>query len=131
MSADTSPFRYLLLWVIIGCSIIGLVLYLSLTSSPPAIAGFPFADKFGHVLAYSVLMGWFTQLYNSKKHQLILVIFFCLMGVSLEFIQGLGGHRFFEYADMAANTAGVFLGWWLSRGWCAGWLYRVDQALFR
>jgi glycopeptide antibiotics resistance protein len=32
------------------------------------------------------------------------------MGVSLEFLQGMGGHRHFEYADMIANAVGVFLG---------------------
>ena len=131
MATNTPHFRYLLLWVAIGCSMIGLVLYFSLTSNPPGVVYLPFADKFEHLLAYGLLMGWFCQLYAPKKHQLILAVMFGLMGVSLEILQGLGGHRFFEYTDMVANITGVFLGWWLSRGWCAGWLFRVDQALSR
>ena len=124
-------FQYLFVWVFIGCLVVALVFYLSLISNPPEVIEFPFADKLEHLLAYSVLMGWFCQIYASKKYQLILAVVFCLMGLSLEFIQGWGGHRYFEFADMAANTAGVLLGWWLSRGWCAGWLYRVDQASSR
>jgi glycopeptide antibiotics resistance protein len=131
MSPDESHFRYLLLWVAFGCSIIALVLYASLMSNPPGAVDFPHADKIEHLLAYGVLMGWFCQILGSKKHQLTLGITFCLMGVTLEFFQGWGGQRYFEYADMVANTAGVFLGWWLSRTWCAGLLYRVDQALSR
>jgi VanZ family protein len=129
---DIKPaFCYFPIWVVIGWALVGLVLYLSLTSNPPQVGDFPFIDKFNHFFAYSVLMGWFSQLYQSTKHQVIWAVGFCLMGVSLEILQGLGGHRYFEYTDMLANTAGVFLGWWLSRGWCAGWLVRVDQALSR
>ena len=124
-------FQYFLLWGSIGWIMVGLILYLSLTSSPPEIVSFPVADKLEHLLAYSVLMGWLSQLYVAGKHQLMWAVGFCMMGVSLEFMQGWGGHRYFEYSDMVANTAGVFLGWWLSQGWCAGWLYRVDQTLFR
>lgn len=122
-------FQYLLFWFFIGILAIALVLYLSLMPDPPKFSGFLYADKLEHLIAYTFLMGWFSQLYNSRTHQLTLVMIFCLMGISLEFIQGWGGHRFFEYADMAADTAGVFLGWWLSNNWCAGWLIRIDQAL--
>ena len=114
-----------------GWILIGLVLYLSLTPNPPDTLDFVFADKLEHLVTYSVLMGWFSQLHQSTKHQVFWAVGFCLMGVSLEILQGLGGYRYFEYADMAANTSGVFLGWWLSRGWCAGWLVRVDQMLSR
>jgi glycopeptide antibiotics resistance protein len=36
---------------------------------------------------------------------------FTLMGVTLEFLQGMTGYRSFEVLDMAANTGGVALGW--------------------
>ena len=131
ISANASNFYYYPLWMVTGWIMIGLVLYLSLTPSPPDVLDFSFADKLEHLFAYSMLMIWFSQLYNSRKHQLLLAAIFCLMGISLEYLQGWGGHRYFEYSDMVANTAGVFLGWWLSHNLCAGWLVRVDQALFR
>ena len=33
------------------------------------------------------------------------------MGSALEFAQGLTGYRFLSFADMAANTVGVVVGW--------------------
>jgi hypothetical protein len=37
------------------------------------------------------------------------------MGVTLEFLQGWGGARIFEYADMAANSLGVLIAWLATR----------------
>jgi hypothetical protein len=36
---------------------------------------------------------------------------FVALGIALEFVQGWTGFRFFSYADMAADAAGVMLGW--------------------
>ena len=53
------------------------------------------------------------------------------MGIALEYIQGMGETRFFEYADMLANTIGALLGWWLTRTWFAGVLIKVENAVAR
>jgi glycopeptide antibiotics resistance protein len=37
-----------------------------------------------------------------------------LIGVAIEFAQGLTPYRFFEWADAAANAIGVCLGWALA-----------------
>lgn len=108
---DTSPFHYSLLWRLLGWLMIGVALYFSLVPSPPEVLDFAFSDKLEHLFAYSVLMGWFGQLYVSKQRQVILAVAFCLMGVAMEYAQDWGGHRFFDVADMAANTLGVLLGW--------------------
>ncbi|MDT8384898.1 MAG: VanZ family protein [Gammaproteobacteria bacterium] len=124
-------FRFFLLWLLIGWALVAVVLFLSLTPSPPEVLDFTFADKLEHLLAYSVLMGLFGQLYGSLRQQLLWALGFCLMGIALEFAQGWGGHRFFDVADMAANTLGVLLGWWLVRRWLAGSLLTVDAYLAR
>jgi glycopeptide antibiotics resistance protein len=36
------------------------------------------------------------------------------LGVCIEILQGLGGYRYFEYADMLANSGGVLMGWGLA-----------------
>ena len=76
-------------------------------------------------------MGWLGQLYVSTRQQIFWAVGFCLMGVAVEFVQGWGGHRFFDIADMAANTLGVLLGWWLTRTLFAGILLRVDRSISR
>lgn len=129
MSVEQHRFRFFLLWLLIGWALIAMVLFLSLASSPPDILGFAFADKLKHLFAYSVLMGWLGQLYVSVRQQILWAVGFCVMGITLEFVQGWSGYRFFDVADMAANTLGVLLGWWLTRAWFAGFLLRVDQRI--
>ena len=88
-----------------------------------------FGDKLGHLLAYGTLTGWFGQLYTRFKTQLWIFLGFCLMGIVLEILQGLGPARYFEYADMVANALGAALGWWLTRTWFAGALHKVERLI--
>jgi len=129
--SDSLQFRYFLLWHLAGWGLVSTVLYLSLMPAPPEVLDFTFSDKLEHLFAYSVLMGWFAQLYVLRERQIVIVVALCLMGVAVEFIQGWGGHRFFDVVDMAANSLGVLLGWWLSNKWLAGSLLRIDRVLFR
>lgn len=124
-------FFYSLYWLHIGWIMVLLVIYLSLTASPPQVPKFQFSDKFEHLLAYFMLMGWFGQLYPAFSRQIISALGFVLMGILLEFVQGWSGYRMFEVQDMLANTTGVLLGWWLTRTGCAGWLQQFDRLLAR
>lgn len=126
---DKIRYRYLGLWWFIGIIMILSVVYLSLTSNPTVVIDYPFIDKLEHMLAYAMLMGWFCQLITARSSRIILAILFCLMGVSLELLQGMGGYRVFEYSDMTANTVGVFFGWWVSSRLFNGWLARIDRTL--
>jgi hypothetical protein len=131
VTSDSYHFRLSLLWLSIGWALIGLVIYLSLTATPPEVLEFQSSDKVEHLLAYGTLMGWFGQLYPSFRRQVPWALGFCVLGILLEFLQGWGGSRTFDYTDMLANGFGVLLGWWLTRGWFAGVLQRVDQVLVR
>jgi len=104
--------KYKYLWLMIGYAMIAFVVYSSLTSSPVTM-DFKLSDKLMHIAGYFGLMGWFIQIYNNKQSQLILAICFICMGIGLEFLQGIGGVRFFELNDMLANMAGVILAWLL------------------
>ena len=121
--------RLRFLWLGLSCCLIGLIVFLSLTSSPPTLVKFQFGDKVGHFLAYLTLMAWFGQLYVKPRHLMLLALAFISMGVGLEFLQGMTGHRFFEFADMAANTIGVLVGWWLSENLIAGMLAKLENRL--
>ena len=90
-----------------------------------------FGDKLSHLFAYGALTGWFGQLYTRFSSQAWIFLMFSLMGVSLEYLQGMGEARVFEYADMLANTFGAALGWWLTRSWLAGTLLRVERMLLK
>ena len=99
------------IWLAIGCLLIAMVIWLSLTPDPVSIPVIDVSDKLQHAFAYAVLMGWFGQLYQRPMMRLGYAFSFVLMGVVLEFAQGLSGQRTYELADMLANTSGVLLAW--------------------
>ncbi|MFA6013540.1 MAG: VanZ family protein [Gallionellaceae bacterium] len=99
----------------IGWILVAGVFYISLIPHPPEPVSFEGVDKLEHALAYATLMLIFCQVYLSPNTRKILFVCFVAMGVGIEFLQGLSGYRFFEYADMLANTTGVILGWGLAQ----------------
>ena len=102
-----------LLCVAAGWALAGVIVWLSVTTSPPTI-DVEQGDKLGHFVAYGSLMFWFCQLYARRPTQAAYGAGWIAMGIALEFIQGALGYRSFEVLDMLANTVGVLLGWALS-----------------
>jgi hypothetical protein len=101
---------YFSFWRACGWGLIALVIYLSLTPSPPDLPGEQ-GDKVGHALAYGTLMIWFAWLYPGLRRRGACAIGFIALGVVLEFAQGESGYRTFDLLDMAADALGVGLGW--------------------
>ncbi|NNE06883.1 MAG: VanZ family protein [Xanthomonadales bacterium] len=95
------------LWFATGLLMLLLIAVVSLIpiDQPLPIRG---ADKFEHVLAYFVLMYWWGMVQPGRLWGWLL--FLPLFGLALELLQGLTPHRFMEWRDAAANTAGVLLG---------------------
>lgn len=96
--------------VIAGWAMVGAIVWLSLTPSPPKV-DFEESDKLGHFLGYGTLMFWFAQLYVRGRTRSAYAAGFVLMGIALEFVQGALGYRSYDVYDMFANTVGVLLGW--------------------
>ena len=69
----------------------------------------------GQLVAYGWLMLWFSQVYRSISARAAIAIGFALMGVALEYSQGMTGYRTFAYSDMRDNVLGVGMGFAL--GW--------------
>ncbi len=86
------------------------IVWLSVTPRPPQI-DLAQGDKLGHLAAYGTLMVWFALLYPARRTRIACAGAFVALGVALEFVQGALGYRTFDVLDMAANTAGVLLGW--------------------
>jgi len=91
-----------------------MVIYFSLNvGGLPGLNSF-LHDKLSHLLGYSGLMLWFSQLYKTTKIRSLLAVLLACLGITLEYLQGIGGIRMFEVADMLANATGVALGWILA-----------------
>jgi VanZ family protein len=112
MTKEINPvLQFRLLWLIIGYTLVALVLYLSLTSSPVDLdIDIKYQDKFFHAFAYFTLMFWFAQIYHDKFWRHGYAVVFVLMGAGLEYLQSFDPERYYELADMAANTTGVVVG---------------------
>lgn len=109
--------RYFKLWLSIGWLMVFLLCYFSLVSNPPEIKfDLKYFDKVRHFIAYFILMFWFAQFYKTSKSRLFYFVFFIVMGVILEILQGMGGVRYFEYNDMLANSLGVMLAFLMTKG---------------
>jgi len=117
-------------WLILGLGSVALVLFLSLAPDLPD-TGVPEGMKVGHVLAYSWLMLWFAQIYRSPTARYRLAITFCLMGIGLEYVQGLTDYRGFEYSDMLIDSAGVGLGLLLCCTGLQNILMRLEALVLR
>lgn len=89
------------------------MIWLSLTPHPPEPVSFAGVDKLEHLAAYGCLMLWFSVAYRGRARWIV-AGWLIVLGVALEILQGWGGIRYFEYADMAANSSGVLLSGWLA-----------------
>lgn len=95
-------------WSAIGWGFVALVVYLSLMRAPSDIA--PKVFDVGHLVAYAWLMLWFGQIHQLARMRLLIGALLCLLGIGIEFAQGLTGHRTFDQADMIMNALGVGVG---------------------
>jgi len=121
------------LWRTIGWLMLGTVVALTLTPSPPKLKLALLSwDKAQHTLAYALLAWWFLQAWVAAATRNILVGL-VLLGIVLEIAQGLMGVRFMEITDMVANGIGVVVGYMLARtplGDALSWLDgRMSRAL--
>ncbi len=96
-------------WIGVSGFGIALLFYLSLMPQPPEIS-VEHGDKFGHVLAYAVLMYWWAQLFVSTRQRLWLAAGLTGLGIAIEYVQDWTGLRTFDYFDMLADAVGVTIG---------------------
>ena len=114
MVNQVNRLQYHQFWLFVGWSLVVMVIYFSLNvGGLPGLNSF-LHDKLSHLLGYSGLMLWFSQLYKTTKIRSLLAVLLACLGITLEYLQGIGGIRMFEVADMLANATGVALGWILA-----------------
>ena len=98
------------LWLGAGWLGVAVVTYFTLAPNPPQI-DMREGDKVQHLVAYASLMLWFAQVQTGRAERRITALLLVAMGIALELAQGLTDYRSLSILDMAANTAGVALGW--------------------
>src|SRR5438309_1670024 len=109
----TPAYRYRRIWFLLGWGMVVTVVVLSLIPLDVDLGGN--RDKLAHFAAYGGLSFWFGMLIDGRGRELRVAAAFALLGVALEFLQGLTDYRTFEIADMIANATGAALGWGLAQ----------------
>ena len=109
----TTSHRYRRIWLLLGWGMVAAVVVLSLIPLDMDLAHNE--DKLAHFAAYGGLSFWFGILIEGRGRELRIAVAFAVMGVALEFLQGLTDYRTFEIADMIANAIGAALGWGLAQ----------------
>jgi len=125
------PLRFPRLWLTLGWLLVALALLACLAPSgaPGLDSLFAINDKVAHAGGYTALMVWFAGIYARSRYVWIVVGLFA-MGVSVELLQGwmsMGRNR--DFADVAANSAGIAVGVALSLLWMGGWVQRLETFL--
>lgn len=108
------------LWLSIGFILMLAIIGINLILDPAKYAELDelrkcLSDKAVHFITYALLMGWFIQIYHTKKSRLIMGVLFILSGVIIEYLQGLDQARQFDVEDMIANGLGVLFSWVLGK----------------
>jgi len=83
-------------------------------------------DKILHGMTFFVLALWFAGQYRRPSYWRIaagLMLFGCL----IELCQRMVGYRMADWADIAANTAGIIIGLTVAAAGLGGWSLRVED----
>jgi VanZ family protein len=96
-------------WLALWALMLATVVVLSLFVTPP-LPDIPDSDKFGHCLAYASLAAMAVQLFAPRATLVRVALALVLLGIALEFLQGLTPNRTPDPLDALANTCGVLLG---------------------
>ena len=125
---EVTPLRYSWFWLGLGVLFILVVTIASLIDLKP-VKDMLVQDKLMHVLTYGFLMGWFSQIYKPHFARFLLAVSLIVLGVGIEFMQGLVAFRQFEVLDMLANAVGVIIAWALSYTWMGNILLWCESLL--
>jgi len=122
--------HYQKLWLSFGILYIGFILAASLLKVPDInIMQFELRDKAIHFLMYFILVGWFAQLYKKISTRITILLGAILLGMLIEYLQGMTSYRSFDYLDGLANSTGAVFAFLLARPPLDSILKKIDSHL--
>ncbi len=118
-------------WLLLGWLYVLLLLYGSLIRVPDINTYIDHTDKLIHFLLYFLLAGWFVQLYSRLSQRIVILGSTILLGIIIEFLQGLTAYRSFDMLDALANSIGAISAFLLAGTSLALLLKRFDNWLYQ
>lgn len=124
--------HYRKVWLTLGILYIAFIIAGSLLRVPDiTILSFDYMDKLIHFGLYFILVGWFVQLYQKLSQRIITLAAAILLGILIEYLQGMTAYRSFDYLDGVANSIGAGSAFLLARTSFASTLSIIDSRLYR
>ena len=123
--------HYRVFWLLLGWLYVLLLLYGSLIRVPDINTYIDHTDKLIHFLLYFLLAGWFIQLYSRQSQRIVILGSAILLGIIIEFLQGLTTYRSFDMLDALANSIGALSAFLLAGTSLALLLKRFDNWLYQ
>lgn len=95
-----------------------------------ALIWFESVDKWVHGVTFLMLSVWFAGQYHAKSYWRI-VLGLLAFGFIIELCQRMVGYRIADWADVAADAAGIVIGIAVAAAGAGGWSLRVEDWLLR
>jgi VanZ family protein len=116
VSAAAAPrLRWHVPWVVVGALIMAWVLWMALQPDPGITLVIPQGDKVLHATTFTCLMGWWGNVYRSRRGRVGSALLCLAFGIFIEFAQWLDPPRDADVWDVVADSAGIALAWLLLR----------------
>ena len=122
------PLRYGRIWLVAGVLFLGFGL-LSALATPPAGMG-ALNDKLVHGVGFLGFMLWFGGVFERRLLPWV-ALALVAYGLLIEVLQSLTPTRQPEGLDLAADVAGILLGWLLSAAGLSRWCTMLESWLAR
>ncbi len=101
-------YKYTFHWRIVFYLNSIVLLYLTLMPSVQPQSSIQHLDKLFHFIGFGAF-AFFYRLAYPKIQESKIILLSCLLGVTVEIIQGILPHRSFSYADMIADFTGILI----------------------
>lgn len=113
-------------WVALGAAIMAWTLWMALRPDPGITLAVPEGDKLLHAFTFTCLMGWWGNVYASRRARLVAAVGCLAFGIFIEFAQWLNPPRDADPFDVLADAVGIGLALLLLRTPLARVLVRVE-----
>ncbi|MBL8202316.1 MAG: VanZ family protein [Chromatiales bacterium] len=122
------PLRFGRIWLGAGLLLLGFGLLSALSSHPPGMGSLN--DKFLHTIGFLGFMVWFGGVFE-RRFLLRVALALAAYGLLIEVLQSLTPTRQAEALDLAADVAGILLGWLLCVAGLSRWCTMLESWLAR
>ena len=101
--------RWHIAWVALGALIMGWTLWMALTPDPGITLPFRYGDKLLHATTFTCLMGWWGNVYRTRRPRMWAALGCLAFGIFIECAQWFDPPRDADIFDVLADSIGILI----------------------